>query len=102
MLLLHDFDLKKGGSSQQAGWADLAASLQKDGFTVLSFDFRGFGDSKNVDKEFWSHTQNGVGYIRRRGAEAAGDHRPQGLQQRLPALPGERHRRRQGVPRPPQ
>jgi len=57
-MLLHSFDLKKGGSSQQAGWSDLAASLQKEGFTVLSFDFRGFGDSKTVDPDFWMHRWN--------------------------------------------
>lgn len=58
-VLLHHFDLKKGGSSQAEGWADLAAALHADGYAVLSFDFRGFGDSKNVDKEkFWTHAHN--------------------------------------------
>ena len=46
VMLLHDFDLKKGGSSQQAGWTNLAAKLQSEGYAVLMFDFRGFGDSK--------------------------------------------------------
>src|SRR5687768_1482086 len=43
VLLLHDFDLKKGGSSQQEGWTDLAKDLQKAGYAVFMFDFRGFG-----------------------------------------------------------
>jgi len=58
VLLLHSFDLKKGGSSQQSGWSDLATRLQEEGFVVLSFDFRGFGDSKAVTKEFWDFPQN--------------------------------------------
>jgi hypothetical protein len=57
VLLLHDFDIKKGGSSHQDGWDNLAEDLQKDGYTVLSFDFRGFGESKSVDKKFWNSGQ---------------------------------------------
>jgi hypothetical protein len=58
VMLLHNFDLKKGGSSQQEGWSRLAKSLQADGYTVLSFDFRGFGDSKSVNERFWSNRTN--------------------------------------------
>jgi pimeloyl-ACP methyl ester carboxylesterase len=54
VLLLHNFDHKKGGNSHQDGWDHLAATLQEAGYAVLSFDFRGFGDSKNVSKEFWN------------------------------------------------
>src|SRR4051812_8140938 len=43
VVLLHHFDAKKGGSSADTGWADLAAALQEDGYVVLAFDFRGFG-----------------------------------------------------------
>lgn len=64
VLLLHEPDLKKGGSSQQEGWADLAASLQAKGYAVLMFDFRGFGESKEVDPSiFWKQNQN-KNYIR--------------------------------------
>jgi len=54
VMLLHDFSHKDGGSSSQAGWGELASTLQQEGYAVLSFDFRGFGDSKDVIKEtFW-------------------------------------------------
>ncbi|MFO0877661.1 MAG: hypothetical protein U0840_09920 [Gemmataceae bacterium] len=59
VMLLHDIDLKKGGSSQQEGWSDLAAALQEAGYPVLTFDFRGFGESKEVNPdEFWKESQN--------------------------------------------
>jgi alpha-beta hydrolase superfamily lysophospholipase len=53
VLLLHHFDPKKGGSSQTDGLPLLAERLQKEGYSVLTFDFRGFGESKTVGKEFW-------------------------------------------------
>src|SRR5262249_50434133 len=40
-LLLHPI----GANSQMQGWDELASSLQKEGFAVLTFDFRGHGDS---------------------------------------------------------
>jgi hypothetical protein len=58
VLLLHNFDQKKGGDSHKDGWDHLAQELQKAGYAVLSFDFRGFGDSKNVEKEFWNLNRN--------------------------------------------
>ncbi len=58
VLLLHNFDHKKGGNSHQDGWDRLAEALQKAGYAVLSFDFRGFGDSKSVSREFWSIPRN--------------------------------------------
>ena len=52
-------DLTKGGGMQQEGYDDLAKALQKEGYTVLSFDFRGFGDSKAVDPvNFWKYPHN--------------------------------------------
>jgi hypothetical protein len=62
VMLLHDFDAKKGGSSTQDGWGELAKALQADGYSVLSFDFRGFGDSKDVNKDvFWKQKHNDTG-----------------------------------------
>jgi hypothetical protein len=55
VMLLHHFDIKQGGGRQQAGWSDLAKALQDDGYNVLSFDFRGFGESTTVDAAtFWT------------------------------------------------
>jgi hypothetical protein len=55
VLLLHNFDKVNGGDSHKDGWDHLAEALQKKGFAVLSFDFRGFGESKKVNPEkFWS------------------------------------------------
>src|ERR1700733_2750774 len=55
VMLLHNFDRIKGGNSHQDGWDHLAEELQKEGYAVLSFDFRGFGDSKEVSREkFWN------------------------------------------------
>jgi pimeloyl-ACP methyl ester carboxylesterase len=54
VMLLHNFDLKKGGGSSQPGWAELAEILHKEGYTVFSFDFRGFGESKTVGNNFWN------------------------------------------------
>jgi pimeloyl-ACP methyl ester carboxylesterase len=58
VLLLHGLDRVKGGSSHQDGWDHLAEELQKEGYAVLSFDFRGFGDSKEVSREkFWNRSK---------------------------------------------
>jgi pimeloyl-ACP methyl ester carboxylesterase len=58
VLLLHDFDPKTGGDSHKDGWDDLAERLQKEGYAVFAFDFRGFGNSKTVKPEvFWSPKQ---------------------------------------------
>jgi hypothetical protein len=45
---LHKF----GGNRQQKGWDELAQALSKE-FSVLSFDFRGHGDSTTVNPSFW-------------------------------------------------
>lgn len=54
VLLLH----KYGGSRLQEGWETLAQALQDKGFAVLSFDFRGHGDSTTVKPEFWNYPTN--------------------------------------------
>jgi alpha-beta hydrolase superfamily lysophospholipase len=61
VLFLHDFRHNKGGSSQEDGWHQLAGQLQKEGYAVLSFDFRGFGNSKSVSPKFWSYPHNNGG-----------------------------------------
>src|SRR5262245_6043776 len=53
VLLLHDT-----GSDRSKGWDKLAAELQKRDFAVLAFDFRGHGESKAVDAEFWNNAFN--------------------------------------------
>lgn len=47
-----------GGNSQQEGWNQLAEQLQKKGFTVLAFDFRGHGESTVVGPGFWRLPRN--------------------------------------------
>jgi len=55
VLLLHDFSGKKGGDSHTDDMDKLAEELQEKGYDVLSFDFRGFGESKNIRPEvFWT------------------------------------------------
>ncbi|HKI35642.1 MAG TPA: hypothetical protein VKA46_27550 [Gemmataceae bacterium] len=50
VLLLH----KIGSDSHKDGWDSLAAALNDKGYSVLSFDFRGHGNSTTVDpKTFW-------------------------------------------------
>jgi len=72
VILLHDFDFTRGGSSQSAGWNKLAAALQADGYAVMSFDFRGFGDSKTVDPmNFWAKAQNKDMVKKSNGGKAA-------------------------------
>ncbi|HJT76475.1 MAG TPA: hypothetical protein VJ739_04665, partial [Gemmataceae bacterium] len=47
---------KIGGNTSQEGWDELARDLQKAHYAVLLFDFRGQGDSTNVDPSFWNDT----------------------------------------------
>jgi len=60
VLLLHDFDQKKGGNSHQDGWDALASDLAKNGYAVMSFDFRGHGESKKINKETFWDAQRGA------------------------------------------
>ena len=55
-ILLH----KIGGNRQQKGWDDLAQELKKADYAVLSFDFRGHGDSRSVAQEFWNVRSNNL------------------------------------------
>ncbi len=54
VILLH----KLGGNRQQKGWDDLAQALNKANYAVLSFDFRGHGDSTTVGAGFWRDRHN--------------------------------------------
>jgi dienelactone hydrolase len=54
VLMLHDLS---GGNGQSAG-NDLAAKLQKEGYAVLEFDFRGSGKSTTVHPAFWNAPEN--------------------------------------------
>ncbi len=60
VLLLHDFTHRGGGGSHKDGWDNLAARLQKEGYAVLQFDFRGFGGSTSVGIKFWSFRSNHI------------------------------------------
>jgi pimeloyl-ACP methyl ester carboxylesterase len=55
VIMLH----KWGGNSTQSGWTELAKRLQDKGYSVLTFDFRGHGQSTTVDPEkFWKYQPN--------------------------------------------
>ena len=54
VLMLHDLDHHR----DMAGWRRLAEALQAEGHTVLTFDFRGHGDSQHVEKDFWTQSVN--------------------------------------------
>ncbi len=54
VLLLH----KIGSDSHKDGWDSLADKLNDKGYTVLSFDFRGHGNSTAVDPKFWDYAYN--------------------------------------------
>src|SRR5581483_6469173 len=56
VLLLHAL----GKDSRHSAWKTLAGALQKKGYAVLAFDFRGHGESTQVDPDqFWSAAHPG-------------------------------------------
>jgi hypothetical protein len=58
VLLLHG----PGPGHDARIWRPLAKRLHKEGYAVLSFDFRGHGDSTTVDADvFWSQAANRAG-----------------------------------------
>jgi pimeloyl-ACP methyl ester carboxylesterase len=57
VLLLHDLS-SDGGTTGWNDWAGLTSKLQKDGFAVFQFDFRGFGKSTTVHPAFWKAPDN--------------------------------------------
>jgi pimeloyl-ACP methyl ester carboxylesterase len=54
VLMLHDL----GSNRSSPGWKRLAETLQAEGHTVLTFDFRGHGDSKKITPQFWKYPVN--------------------------------------------
>jgi pimeloyl-ACP methyl ester carboxylesterase len=54
VLMLHDL----GSNRSSPGWKRLAETLQAEGHTVLTFDFRGHGDSRKVSASFWRYPVN--------------------------------------------
>jgi pimeloyl-ACP methyl ester carboxylesterase len=54
VLMLHELDKDCGA----AGWRRLARALQAEGHTVLTFDFRGHGESRRVGWNFWRSEVN--------------------------------------------
>jgi hypothetical protein len=69
VIILHDFASKKGGGSSQDGIPALAKALSEKGYAVLTFDFRGFGDSTAVDTTtFWKWQHNSL--VKGRGTPA--------------------------------
>lgn len=49
---------KLGADRAHPGWDSLAKALQGNGFSVLSFDLRGCGESTVVKAEFWKEPHN--------------------------------------------
>jgi pimeloyl-ACP methyl ester carboxylesterase len=47
-----------GGNRHEEGWESLANELQKRGYAILSFDFRGHNESTKVDNGFWAAPTN--------------------------------------------
>jgi pimeloyl-ACP methyl ester carboxylesterase len=56
VLMVHDLS---GNASGWNEWAALTTQLQKNGFAVLQFNFRGYGKSTAVQPAFWKATDNG-------------------------------------------
>ncbi len=55
VIMLHD----TAGNIREKGWSSLADALQTKGYAVLTFDFRGHGQSTSVDPQaFWSNPIN--------------------------------------------
>jgi predicted dienelactone hydrolase len=54
VILLHEI----GSDRTKGGWDELAKALQKEGFAVLAFDFRGHNDSTTVDPMFFKVQSN--------------------------------------------
>lgn len=60
VILVH----RLGGSRQDEGWDELAQTLQKADFAVLSFDLRGHGESTSIDPNTFWRVQANLTYVR--------------------------------------
>jgi hypothetical protein len=60
VILLHSVGGPNPPNSRQDGWDRLAKALNEKGFAVLSFDFRGHGDSTSIQASFWRLAYNSV------------------------------------------
>ena len=58
VIMLHPIGDKLGMTAPE--WKSLAEALQRANYSVMTFDFRGHGDSTTIDdkKIFWSHKAN--------------------------------------------
>ena len=58
VIMLHP--IGEGKSSRVQDWKKLAETLQKKGYSVVTFDFRGHGESTAIDvpDDFWIHPAN--------------------------------------------
>lgn len=58
VIMLHP--IGEGKSMRMPEWKNLAEELQKNGYAVMTFDFRGHGDSTSIDEKklFWSKPAN--------------------------------------------
>ncbi len=56
IIMLHP--IGEGKTMKAPEWKSLAESLQKAGYSVMMFDFRGHGDSTFVDDKFWTYKPN--------------------------------------------
>jgi len=65
VILLHKF----GSDRSKGDWDTLARLLQGKGFNVVSFDFRGHGESRSVEPNFWKVGVNNELIIHRPGAD---------------------------------
>lgn len=62
VMLLH----KYGQDRSKGDWEALAKKLQEAGYALLSFDFRGHGESKTIDPEkFWNYPPNEKFYTKK-------------------------------------
>jgi pimeloyl-ACP methyl ester carboxylesterase len=65
VILLH----KYGSDRSKGDWDTLARQLQGKGFNVVSFDFRGHGESRSVDPNFWKVAVNNDLVMHRPGGD---------------------------------
>lgn len=67
VILLHEY----GSDRTKGGWDGLAKELQKKGFAVLTFDFRGHNDSCTVDpQKFWNFGMNNQTFRRPKNGDS--------------------------------